>query len=114
MDIRRIATAASAFAMTALVAGAAAAAGKPGLPGGFDDVLTIENVDVAHKTFIAGEDGQSQKFGVDDKTYLFKQSRQIQLGDLAVGDRVAVSYPLTEKGRDQVPAKVVQVVTRQL
>jgi hypothetical protein len=114
MDIRRIAMAASAFAMTALLAGAAAAATKSGLPGGFDDVLTIENVDAAHKTFTAGEEGQSQKFSVDDKTVLFKQNRQIQLGDLAVGDRVSVSYPLSEKGHDSVPAKVVQVVTRQL
>jgi len=114
MAIRKIAAMAGAFAASALVAGTVAAAEKAGLPGGFDDVLTIENVDAAHKTFTAGEEGRSQKFTVDDATYLFKQDRRIQLGDLAPGDRVAVSYPLTEKGRDRVPAKVVQVVTRAL
>jgi hypothetical protein len=115
MGNRRIAAMVSAFAVSALVAGTAAAeTSKSGLPGGCDETLTIEHVDAAAKTFTAGEGGQSQQFTVDDKTRIFKTDHQIELRDLAVGDRVAVSYPLTEKGRDRVPAKVVQVVTRTL
>ena len=112
MGIPRIAGACAACALLAGTASVASGAtSKPGQPG-FADTLTVQSVDPAKKTFTAGESGESQQFTVDGGTYLFKKDRQIRLGDLSVGDRVAVSYPLRDWGDEKVLAKVVQVVTR--
>ena len=105
-----IATMASAAAMVGLVANPAVAdVGRD-----FSTTLTIQQIDAAHRTFTAGAAGRSQEFAAGDDTHYFRKDHEIGFGDLAVGDRVSVSYPLRQAGRDAVPAEVVQVVTRRV
>jgi hypothetical protein len=82
-------------------------------PAGFADTLTITKKDPSHDEFTAARGESAQSYTVDHHTLIYEKDREIPFSKLAVGDRVAISYPAAHVPHDGIPeAKVVQVVTR--